>query len=177
MPVIIVDDDMVYDRDICKYLIESYKKWPNCVSCTRANLMSFNQAGQLRSYAAWPMNYRVLLDVPSFQLLPTGVGGVLYPPNSLPVETFDIERIKNECIDGDDLWLKFMTVKNGVKAVCIKEKINNREIPDSQDTALWKQNVNENKNDVTVRAILRGFSGSNVDCKSLLAKVFKDRFE
>lgn len=177
MPVIIVDDDMVYDRDLCKHLIESYKKWPNCVSCTRANLMTFNQVGELRSYAAWPMNYRLLLDIPSYQLLPTGVGGVLYPPNSLPAETFDIERIKNECIDGDDLWLKFMTVKNGVQAVCIKEKITNREIPDSQDTALWKQNVNENKNDVTVRKILEGFSNHNVDCKSLLVKVFKDRFE
>ena len=177
IPVIIVDDDMIYDKDLCKHLIESYKKWPDCVSCTRANLMTFNQTGEPRSYAAWPMNYRLLLDIPSFQLLPTGVGGVLYPPNSLPAETFDISRIKNECIDGDDLWLKFMTLRNGVRTVCIKEKIINREIPDSQVTALWKQNVNENKNDVTVRKILKGFSERNIDCKSLLSKVVKDRFE
>ena len=177
IPVVIVDDDMIYDRDLCKYLIESYRKWPNCVSCTRANLMTFNQKGLPRIYAAWPMNYRLLLDIPSFQLLPTGVGGVLYPPKSLPAETFDIEKIKNECIDGDDLWLKFMTLKNGIKSVCIKEKITNREIPDSQNTALWKKNVNENKNDITIQKILEGFSANKIDCNDLIAKVIKDRFE
>lgn len=70
-----------------------------------------------------------------------------------------------------------MTLKNGIKSVCIKEKITNREIPDSQNTALWKKNVNENKNDITIQKILEGFSANKIDCNDLIAKVIKDRFE
>lgn len=177
-PVILVDDDTIYDSNLTRFLLESYRKWPDCISCTRANLIMFNETGSIRSYSAWPMNYRSLLDIPSYQLLATGVGGVLYPPKCLPEFTFDIDSIKNQCIDGDDIWLKFMSVVNGIKTVCIKEKIENKEIPDSQKTALWKQNVGANKNDVTTLNVLTTLNNKfNIDTKALLKKMFKDRFE
>lgn len=177
-PVILVDDDTVYDSNLSKFLLESFRKWPNCVSCTRANLIMFNENGGIRSYSAWPMNYRALLDIPSYQLLATGVGGVLYPPKCLPDITFDSDSIKTQCIDGDDIWLKFMSVMNEMKTVCIKENLENKEIPDTQQTALWKQNVGANKNDLSIQNVLKTLKDKySVDTDALLAKMFKDRFE
>ena len=44
-------------------------------------------------YKDWEWEYKDVLE-PSFSLLATGCGGVLYPSNILPPETFDIENIK-----------------------------------------------------------------------------------
>ena len=85
IPIITVDDDAIYDQNMVKKLIDSYKKYPKCISCNRANLILFRNNHTFRSYRSWPMNYTLLKDTPSYQLLATGVGGVLFPPNSLPI--------------------------------------------------------------------------------------------
>lgn len=45
--------------------------------------------------------------------MPTGCGGVLYPPGSLPAEAADVEAIRRHSATCDDTWLFFMWHMNG----------------------------------------------------------------
>ena len=176
VPVIIVDDDVVYDKLLVGKLMESYRKFPDCISCMRANLMLFKNNGNLRSYSAWIQGYRVLLDVPSFQLLPTGVGGVLYPPKSIPEQAFDAEAIEKTCLYTDDLWLKMFAAYNGYRTVVPRDLCEYKEIEGTAETALWRINVHRNNNDTSIEHILEYFDRNISSSSDLLRKMRQDRF-
>ena len=176
LPVIIVDDDVIYSESLVEKLMDSYNKFPDCISCMRANLMMFRSNGALRTYGGWLMGYRVLLDIPSYQLLPTGVGGVLYPPHSIPKEAFNISAIKETCLFTDDLWLKIFAVHNGYRTVFPQESCSYEEIPGTNETALWRLNVHKNNNDIAMGNILSYYDQNIGNSKALLEKIRRDRF-
>lgn len=173
-PVIIVDDDVIYDNTLIEKLMNSYRKFPHCISCMRANMMMFRSDGTLRKYDGWLMGYQMLLDTPSYQLMPTGVGGVLYPPHSIPEDAFNIQDIKETCLFTDDLWLKMHAVSNGYSTVVPKDSSKYREIDGTRETALWRTNVNQNNNDVSIERIVDYFVKKGK--KDLLNIIRKDRF-
>lgn len=176
-PIIIVDDDVYYDEHLVEYLLDSYKKFPDCVSAMRTNLIGFKRDGSIMDYEGWTMGYRVLQDTPSTQLVPTGVGGVLYPPCSLPDEVFEVEAIKENCLFCDDLWLKLWACHAGMKTVMPEHFCVERLIEGSQDVALWKMNVRQgNNNDESFAKILKYYEAKtgNLDC--LMSWIRKDRF-
>lgn len=174
-PIITVDDDVIYDEKLIEYLMNSYINFPKCISCMRANLMLFKSNGTLRSYDNWIYDYRLLRDIPSYQLLPTGVGGVLYPPQIFKDNLFDKESIINNALYCDDLWLKFNAVYNGVAVVVPQNVLAYKEIPNTQDVGLWKQNVFQNNNDESIRKILDYFYKNSMH-KDILKTIQKDRF-
>ena len=172
-PIIIVDDDVIYDNTLVEKLLKSYKKFPGCISCMRANLIMFKSNGKLRKYDAWLKDYKMLLDEPSYWLMPTGVGGVLYPPHSMPKELFDVSEIKENALFTDDLWLKMHAVSNGILTVVPKDSCGYSEIEGTRETALWRINVNQNNNDISINKILDYFKKNGRD--DLLEIIRKDR--
>ncbi len=176
-PVIIVDDDVYYDTHLVEYLMDSYEKFPDCISAMRTNLMGFRRDGSIMEYEGWIMEYRVLQNTPSTQLVPTGVGGVLYPPHILPKETFRKDIIRKVCLYCDDLWLKVMASYAGVKTVMPEKFCVERLIEGSQEVALWKMNVRQgDNNDVTLKNILEYYKENIADSAELLKWLRKDRF-
>lgn len=176
LPVIITDDDVIYEKKMVEKLMNSYRAFPDCISCMRANLITFKPNGELRSYDGWSMDYRILMDIPSYQLMPTGVGGVLYPPHSIPQEAFSAAAIKSTCLYADDLWLKFFAVLNGYPTVIPRDFSGYKEIAGTQDTALWRMNVHKNNNDVAAEKILSYLYQDLDKEKHLLQVIRKDRF-
>ena len=175
LPIIILDDDVIYDKNLISVLMESFEQWPNCISCTRANFIMFNENKELRHYWSWPMNYKSLINTPSYRLLPTGVGGVLYPPNSVNKLAFNEIAINRLCLLGDDLWLKFMTLINDYQVVVPDYKFNNNLIPDSQDSSLASINVDHN-NDVMISNIIDYLNANGIDISFYINKMYEDRF-
>lgn len=53
-----------------------------------------------------------------------GVGGVLYPPNSVHHDIFNIENIKNLSLTADDIWLTAMLLKKGTPVLYSTYKYN-----------------------------------------------------
>ncbi len=174
LPVITVDDDVYYDRTLVHKLMKSYQSFPDCVSCMRANLMQFKPDGSIMDYSGWIMDYRQMLNLPSYQLVPTGVGGVLYPPHSVPQEAFNIEAIKRNCLYTDDLWIKVFTSHNGYRAVVPNNANSYKNIPGTEKTALWRLNVYNGNNDVSMRKILQYYEEIFGDKEVWKAKMFKD---
>ena len=61
------------------------------------------------NYNEWPDPLPIQKKSKNFLIL--GVGGVLYPPNSVHHDIFNIENIKNLSLTADDIWLTAMLLK------------------------------------------------------------------
>lgn len=154
---ITIDDDSIYMPNTIKKLVKSYHKFPKCISCLRAHEITFDESGRPQKYINWNRKIAGRKYDPSLKIMAVGKGGVLYPPQILPEETFCIEKIKKYALFGDDLWLKVMELKNGICVV--KADNGNGWVPDiykSQNYALYLSNASssagiiagENRNDV-----------------------------
>lgn len=154
--IITVDDDNYYYENTLEVLYNSYKKYPNAVSCIFAHKIEIND-NKFQPYNTWKND--LPSDIPSTNILAVGVGGVLYPPHSLNAELFNDEFIKENCISIDDIWLKTMEILNNPPTPVVKTDIMHFiTIPTSQETNLFTSNVYENVNDIQFKNILNKFS-------------------
>jgi hypothetical protein len=145
--LITVDDDNMYDNHLILDLYNSYLKYPQAVSARRVHKITNDENMRALPYSKWHYEYKKMKN-PSYGLLATGVGGVLYPPGILPSETFDIAKIKELCLNADDIWLKYMEIKNNVPVVWVKGKrIHPLNIKKAQKITLQKSNYHGNFND------------------------------
>lgn len=145
--IITFDDDVIYRRNTVKSLLHTHELYPKSVCALRVHKMVKKTDGNINSYNSWKHEYRKI-RIPSLSLCSTGVGGVLYPPHLLPYETFNVEAIKKYCYKADDIWLKFMELKENIPVVwtpCLHE--HPVEIAEWRDTGLNQTNVNKNEND------------------------------
>ena len=152
--IITVDDDLIYDRNLVRDLIECAKMNPGCVCARRVNLITKNTTGNLNPYSEWNWEYKEISE-PSHSLIATGCGGILYPPHLLPQETFDAKVIKTYCLNTDDIWLKFMELKSDVKVVFSNNKfIHPLTLRHTQESGLLQTNTaGENRNDINIKAM------------------------
>lgn len=115
--IVTVDDDIAYPPDLLERLIAAYDPADPTIVCHRAHRLVRDDDGTLAPYHRWAKRVADRAsEAPSTDLLPTGVGGVLYPPGSLPPEATDrtlIARLSPAC---DDSWLYFIWRKSGWRA-------------------------------------------------------------
>jgi hypothetical protein len=152
--IITVDDDVHYPNFMIEKLVELHEEFPTSICCNRAHLITLNEEGKLNKYKGWLKNPKQI-NGPTKALLPTGVGGVLYPPNSVDEEVFNKENIKKLCLFADDIWLKVMSLKKGTSVVKT-ENFPRRlfTVAFTQKIALWKKNVINGRNDLQLTKIL-----------------------
>ena len=153
--IITIDDDIYYEKDMIETLVKSYKKYPYAISALRVHRIITNKFGEIMPYSNWIKEDDTALDRPAFNLIATGCGGVLYPPRCLNEIAFNKLKIIKSCIEADDLWLKVMELLNNKPVVLARKHRKINVIEDSQDLALWKENVNFGKNDEQLKAILK----------------------
>lgn len=139
--VITVDDDKIYAPTLVAELMESYRRFPRCVSAMHVHLMAFGKNGELLPYAQWGKLCRAFVDHPNLALFAVGDGGVLYPPHLLSGRLFDEDGILSTTLNGDDIWLKIMEVANGIPVVLPSAKSPNpMTVEGSQAHSLFAEN-------------------------------------
>lgn len=156
--IITVDDDIIYPKNTLEILMNLHEIYPESICCNRGHLIKKKENQEIASYKDWIQNPTNVTG-PTEMLCPTGVSGVLYPPNSVNKEVFNKDSIKDLCLYADDLWLKIMSLKNNTKVV--KSNTFPSElliINSSQKESLAQMNVKENKNDLQLQAILKKYS-------------------
>ena len=159
--LITVDDDNMYDKNLISDLYTSYLKYPSTISARRVHKINSDEKNNLLPYNKWYYEYKRKTE-PSYDLLATGVGGALYPPGILPAETFDADKIKELCLNADDIWLKFMELKNNIQVVWVKgSRVHPYIIKRAQKITLQKNNYHENQNDKYITA-LQNYYGINM---------------
>lgn len=150
--IITIDDDVIYHADLIEELMVSYQKKTLAVHAMRSHKMLIKN-GLLQRYNNWDLESRYTRK-PVMDLLPTGVGGVLYPPHLLPKETFDLEMIQKLAPYADDIWLKAMELLSDVPTVIASKKYRPIiEVDGTQENALNHINVNEGLNDKQLEAV------------------------
>ena len=152
--ILTVDDDSIYDKNLVKDLVECSEKNPGCVCARRVNLITRDSSGKLNPYSDWKWDYKELL-IPSDAIIATGCAGVLYPAQSIPREAFDIKTVQENCLTTDDIWLKFMELKNGIKVVFSNSRVGHPlTLRHTQDTGLLQMNTTGiNQNDINIKKI------------------------
>lgn len=137
--ILICDDDSYYPSEWLKRIVSHFDPERPAIVCTRAHQVKLDVDGLPMPYRTWPRNVAHGWTASLRRdLLPTGNGGVLYPPGSLPDMTLDRALIKQLSATSDDVWLFFMGRQAGF---CVSRvpgpKFNYLEWPNSQATALW----------------------------------------
>ena len=142
--IITADDDIFYSEKHIERLVCASKKFPNAVICSRSHRIKLTNDSQgFEPYNSWK---EILTDEPDEMTVPIGCNGVLYKKEFFNEELFDIEKIKKISLFTDDLWLKVMELKNGIKAYnCVEEPLVYFDNMFNKNTGLWHTNTtNEN---------------------------------
>lgn len=159
--IVICDDDVLYPKYWLRALVTTNKKWSDSkiITCHRGHVPAFKE-GKFAPYNTWS---KAINDAktPTSQLFPTGTGGVLYPPQSLPTVAHNVELFKKYSPTGDDIWFWFSALSNNCKFVLTDRAFNSKhfmDIPDSQTSNLFTINVHQKANDVQLENCLGYFS-------------------
>ena len=156
--VITVDDDVVYRNTLIENLLDSYIRHPGAVSCNYGHTIIMNGPHSFAPYKNW-QDADKLIGIPSFLTVAAGVGGVLYPPGSIPANAFDIAAIRDICLMQDDLWLKWHQLKNEIKCVVLSSENEFDYIGNTQEHSLWESNKLGDRNGLVWKRIIE-----NDDC-------------
>lgn len=151
------DDDLYYDKNVIKRVVELYAKHPDYICTNRAHEIMIKE-GMVQPYSRWNHNAKNIL-VPSKALLQTGGAGTLYPPKSLSESAFDKNLIQTLCFHADDVWLKLMATLNDKKVVT--HSFYNKDfltVKSSQLEKLVTKNVFDGGNDKQFQDVCNHFS-------------------
>lgn len=152
--IITVDDDVFYNENMIKELTESYKKHPLSVSTRRARLM-LRSGGGLEQYKNWPQELHQYVDKEQLDICAIGVGGILYPPGCANEDWFHKEDIIRLAQNQDDLWLKYNELAGGITVVYTGHPNEDILIDGTQSVALYKENLDQDRNDICVLGLSR----------------------
>lgn len=118
--IITVDDDVLYPVDLIEKFYRAYLKTPDVIHCNRAHLVSFDKKGKVLPYKIW--NKPTEATASGFAVFPTGNAGVLYFPGCFASEVNDQEKFMHLAPNADDIWLKAMSLKNGIKCQRVADR-------------------------------------------------------
>jgi hypothetical protein len=180
---ITVDDDTLYPPRFIEYLVRNYARH-RCVVAHRGRRIRLAEdrvAGEgrsspFRAYAQWHDGVRE----PRLANLPTGQSGVLYRRSWFP-QDLELEAALALAPSHDDLWLRWLTARQGVEAVILQPnaaaKTNELAFPAAspepiaQEQTLWHQyNGPDGGNDEAVQAVQAYWQARGFDLAALLAE-------
>lgn len=155
--IVTADDDNLYDEHWLAKLYSAYETNPSYIHCHRAHHILFDSQDNVLPYLQW--NYEVSAKdyEPSFLNFFTGVGGVLYPPNSLYKDVLDQDKFLKLCPNADDIWFWAMAVLQGTKTAIVPDPCLIEASLASQKQALWAINVAQNQNDIQLDNVLKAY--------------------
>lgn len=150
--VITCDDDVIYNKDCVKLLYDAYKKDSKSIWCHRGHYVLFDINANIKPYKKW--FHCIDTHKPSFNILQTGVGAVLYPPNCFHEDILKEDLFMNLSYDADDIWFWAMAVLNGTKVGIVKNNLaSTNSYIENDNNALYLRNI-EYGNDKVLKNIL-----------------------
>lgn len=154
-PIVIADDDVHYWPDWLGQLVQARDPGKLEVIAHRMHRVKLDASGLPVPYNEWEFE---TTDRTSSRLnFPTGIGGVLYPPNVFKPEVLNVEAFTTHCPRGDDIWFWWMARANGAtfRRVPHQQEIHCWE--GTQEVALWKDNLGAMMNDNQIRAMIGAY--------------------
>lgn len=151
------DDDVYYGRRWLAELVQGLGSGKTLITCHRAHRIRRDRGGKIAPYLTWRFDVQDdRARRPSTDLLPTGVGGILYPPGSLDSRVEAQTLFQRLSPAGDDLWFYWCARLAGAKYRKVGGKLRLVSWPATQEAALWNENEG-GPNDRAIAALEREF--------------------
>ena len=143
--IVTVDDDVIYDKDLLRMLLETHERVPEAIVAHRTKLINPE-----KPYIQWKkIRHRHCLLRKYHKnplILPTGVGGVLYPPRALKTEMLEPCLFTKIAPTTDDIWFWAAAVLNDIYVLPVPfGKYKTQDIPKTKEFALKTVNFTEGK--------------------------------
>jgi hypothetical protein len=159
--IVVADDDVYYPRTWFRSLIDGWSGSSRNIVFHRGHKIKFGNKNEILPYNQWEHN--ITASAQTDIVLPTGVGGVLYPPGSLHSEVTNVELIKTLCPSADDIWLFWMARKNRSVFTKTAKNFPVTMWPSSQEVKLSSENIFLGANDRQIENLVRHFPLSFTD--------------
>jgi len=141
---ITIDDDTIYPPRFIEYMVGNYERY-QCVVAHRGRRIRLQEGDPckaFRPYSKWHDGVRE----PRLANLPTGKNGKVYRRSWFP-ENLELEAALAFVPSHDDLWLHWLTARQGVQAVILQPNAcaQTKELafqavssePSAQEQSLW----------------------------------------
>ena len=114
--IVTIDDDAEYHKNMLRSLLRLHSRFPNAVLAHRVRHIRWD--APYREWKKYKWHHFLLKRIhDGYANLPTGVAGILYPPNSLKKEMLDIKLFTKIAPTMDDIWFWAAAVANGTKII------------------------------------------------------------
>lgn len=141
--IVTADDDVFYKPDWLEALVADSR--PGIITCHRAHRVPPATDGTLPRYKTWERDVQdTAARRPSRDILPTGLGGILYPPGALHPDVTDSAQFMALCPRADDLWFYWMARRMGSLYQKVGPRFEQLVWPGTQHVALYSGNQTGN---------------------------------
>jgi hypothetical protein len=152
--VVVCDDDIIYPPAWLASLTERYEEVRNekFLVTRRAHRIKRGASDRILPYADWEKE--ISSDphqLSGKDIFPTGTGGILFPPGSMPQVTWSVKDFRQVAAKSDDIWFWFCALANGYSFTLTNSDYIHEdapEIPNYNTTNLYDFNVNGEANDL-----------------------------
>ena len=114
--VITADDDIFYPDKHIERLVAASNQYPQAVICSWSHKISFEKKDGVDYYSGYNTWEDNCTTEPDMNTIPVGCNGALYKAAFFDNELYNKDQISKYALYTDDLWLKAMEVRNGIKA-------------------------------------------------------------
>ena len=149
------DDDLYYPPDWLEELVTGADR--STIVCHRAHRLVRRADGKLAPYLDWEFDVQdQRARESSSDLVPTGVGGVFYPPHSLHPMVANRALFEALCPHGDDLWFYWCARMADTPCRKVGGRLRLIVWEGTRESALWNSNE-RGGNDQMLRALQAKF--------------------
>lgn len=157
--IVTVDDDVAYHKNMLRDLLRLHEQMPDVILAHRAKRMKPDAPYRKWRKYRWYHFLRTKIHA-GFKNIATGVGGVLYPPDSLKLEMMDESLFTAIAPTTDDIWFWAAAVANGTKIVPVPFGYNKpRGLKKPRELSLKTTNFKSgiDKNSAVLKAVLEKY--------------------
>lgn len=156
LPIIVVDDDLIFDTDLTLKLMIVHHLSPGTIIASRVHKITHTPEGEISAYSKWQKNYS-LSTGPSMDLFATSGAGTLYKADFFHADVTDEKTYSELAFYTDDLWWFIQSKRVGTKTKRLPGQSVLNYIDGTQEIGLWN-NGNKERNDVNLRALMKRYS-------------------
>lgn len=144
------DDDIYYDPDMIRRLVETSAKYPGCVIANVSLKITYDNHGIVLPYLQWNRMPKPYASENRFQV---GVGGVLYPPHCLHELTLHKDIFMKLTPLADDIWLNTMARLNKTPVLQSSRFLLPLPIESNSPKLSTVNKGTENRNDIQIKSV------------------------
>lgn len=160
--IVTIDDDVIYSNNHLETLLAVSRKYPKNIIEGRAHLITLNDAENPNLYSEWIPEV-TCSNLESKLIFPTGVGMILYPPNSLHPDVLDTITYLDLCPFQDDLWFYIHSNRNGTLNRVVQSEGKLEYLEGTQSAGLWETVNSLGSNDVALNRLLKKYTDIKFD--------------